>query len=297
MEEPGKVRLAADASGPSRERRPLPRFRERPSEAPPRQRRPQPPSAATSRRTRTAPRRRGRISDVEPGFEDRAAIVVRPKTGARRPTARRSAGGATDDAAPCRQSAAARQCAPAAPAQHASRAGCASRSSPRAEIRTAELGGDGPRPSHGARSRRRGGARRRTNQVGSPSWLPVEMDLCASVSTASGCGSEFYRPARLQLDEGSIPGRRGSSIFRRPSARSIGGLGQHCEGQGFCEMPLQICFRQPRRHSRNVPILSINPTVFGGMESQRCNAAYSLHACRAPRADKPGRRPGSARGP
>ena len=41
VEEPGAARLAGDASGPSRERRPLPRHRERPPTAPPRKRRPQ----------------------------------------------------------------------------------------------------------------------------------------------------------------------------------------------------------------------------------------------------------------
>ena len=41
VEEPGAARLAGDASGPSRERRPLPRHRERPPTAPPRERRPQ----------------------------------------------------------------------------------------------------------------------------------------------------------------------------------------------------------------------------------------------------------------
>jgi hypothetical protein len=41
VEEPGVARLARDANGPSRERRPLPRHRERPPTAPPRERRPQ----------------------------------------------------------------------------------------------------------------------------------------------------------------------------------------------------------------------------------------------------------------
>lgn len=41
VKEPGAARLAGDASGPSRERRPLPRHRERPQTAPPRERRPQ----------------------------------------------------------------------------------------------------------------------------------------------------------------------------------------------------------------------------------------------------------------
>lgn len=69
VKEPGAARLAGGASGPSRERRPLPRHRERPQTAPPRERRPQHfPAAKPPPAKGWLPGRRGRMSGAGPGF-------------------------------------------------------------------------------------------------------------------------------------------------------------------------------------------------------------------------------------
>ncbi len=101
--EPGAARLAGAAGGPRRERRTLPRPGGH------QQRRRAAATAATSgaaapNKSRHHERSR-RISGVEPGFERRAANVVRAETGRAARLRSRSAAGPRSGSAPCPASA------------------------------------------------------------------------------------------------------------------------------------------------------------------------------------------------
>lgn len=117
VKEPGAARLAGDASGPSRERRPLPRHRERPPTAPPRERRPQHFPAARPPPVKEWPPAGAGGSAVQGrASQARAALVAGlAKPGAPPQPRGRSACGAAIGRRTLSGCAAVRQCASSAP--------------------------------------------------------------------------------------------------------------------------------------------------------------------------------------
>jgi len=175
VKEPGAARLAGDAGGPSRERRPFPRHRERPLEAPPRERRPQHFPAAKPPLTKGwTPGRRGRMSGAGSDFASHGGICRRlAKPGAPPDRAAGVPAGPQSGAAPCPAArgpqsqtlwgtrAAVRQRASSAPL-HQGR-GCRPAPADRhrqAETRQRGSAARSPTSSRRARSRRFTGARR-----------------------------------------------------------------------------------------------------------------------------------------
>jgi len=145
VKEPGAARLAGDASGPSRERRPLPRHRERPPTAPPRERRPQHfPAARPPPAKGWPPAGAGGAAVLGRASRGQGGICRRPRETGRtaRPGGRSACGAAIRRRTLSGQGEAARQCASSAPLHQVSIA------DPRQPIVTAR-----PRPGNGARRR------------------------------------------------------------------------------------------------------------------------------------------------